>query len=324
MDKYHRELSVDSHGGIMHHFGDNNALHECVHVVHTNTHSKQVVVTFRGSITAQDWMTDAKLLSGELANPLFEHEDDQPPFLGVHLGFRDYLYGNAPSLVPNPIHLKLKKMITDTSNNKNNNDKEQEEIKPNKITVILDQVQELMDQHPDYTLYLTGHSLGAALAQLACLEATVRFGRAGRPVTCVTIASPRVGDHHFRAAIQRLERQKRLRFLAVRNKYDLVPLAPNRFCRCDFCRPNEFCQPGVQLMLNSATTFVTTYHSETEDTKWEEFRRELLHLAILLSCSIRMAEQHNYRTYLDRLVAQKDKLSKLYLNDLYKKQNIHF
>jgi hypothetical protein len=325
MDNNFPEWNVDSYtGGIIHHFGDDNALHECVHVVHTSPHSKQVVLTFRGSITAQDWMTDATLVSGQLANPLFEQEDydddDQPEFLGVHVGFRDYLYGNAPSLLPESVHVKLKEMRKDISNN---NNKEQGEEKPAKIKVILEQVQELMDQYPDYTLCITGHSLGGALAQLACLEAAVQFGQEGRPVTCITIASPRVGDHHFRGAIQTLEQGKRLRFLAVRNSFDLVPLAPNRFCRCDFCRPNEFCQPGVQLKL-SATTFVTEYHFGKRDTRWEEFRRELLHLVILVGCCIRMAEQHNYRTYLDRLLAQKDELSKLYLNDLYKKQNIHF
>jgi hypothetical protein len=331
LDNYNREWNIDPRGGIIHHFGDDNALKECVHVIHTSPHNKQVCLTFRGSITVQDWLTDATLMSGELANPLFEQqqeeeeEDDQPEFLGVHVGFRDYLYGNAPSLLPDPLkRLKLKEMIPDSSNN----DKHNEEQTPNKINVILDQIKELMDQYPDYTLCITGHSLGGALAQLACLEATIRFGQAeggsrSRPVTCITIASPRVGDNNFRAAIQTLERTKRLRFLAVRNKFDLVPLAPNRYCRCDFCRPNEFCQPGIQLYL-SKRTFQTSYHSERNDTKWEGFQREWLHLLILVGCGIRMAEQHNYRTYLDRLVAQKDELSQLYLNDLYKKQNVNF
>jgi hypothetical protein len=107
--------------------------------------------------------------------------------------------------------------------------------------------------------------LGGALAQLASLEATVRFGQEGGPVTCVTIASPRVGDNHFRAAIQTLEKRKGLRFLAVTNKFDLVPLAPNRICRCDFLARNQFCQPGIQLVL-SAQDFSTSYHLEKNDS----------------------------------------------------------
>jgi hypothetical protein len=334
LDKYFREewkfdaSNAAADSVVIHHVGDDNALHECVHVIHTNARNKQVCLTFRGSITIQDWMKDAKMVSGELSNPLVnffdnnnqdDNDDIQPEHLGVHLGFRDYLYGDAPSLLPTPLS-KLQDFVVMTTDHSSNHNREE---KPRKIDVIMEQVKELMDQHADYTLCITGHSLGAALAQLACLEATVRFGQEGRPVTCVTIASPRVGDNNFRAAIQTLERKRLLRFLAVSNKYDLVPLAPNRFCRCDFCRPNQFCQPGIQLKL-SQKSFTTTYHSEKNDTLWEEFYSEMKRLLIMFACGIRMAEQHNYRTYVNRIIAQKEELSKISLNDLYEKQNIYF
>ena len=81
-----------------------------------------------------DWITDAKMVTGDLENPLYDandtSKDAQPEFLAIHVGFRDYLYGRKTQ------------------------DAER------KIDVIMGQVQALMETHPDYSLYVTGHSLG--------------------------------------------------------------------------------------------------------------------------------------------------------------------
>lgn len=365
------------------HCGDDNALNECVHAILINDERKQITLTFRGSITMQDWITDAKLVSGDIANPLYNFFDesddkDQPEFLGVHLGFRDYLYDVRDPLLPSiSLHnlqtkvkdglskantgiSKGKKVIGDAipskrnitadlalgedeyssnsgelssstkqedpTNDANNVDASpppEESSKKNKIDKILDQVQELMDAKPGYKLYITGHSLGGALALLTTVEASVRFSTPNIPVTCVTIANPRVGDDKFRKAIQTLEQSHKLRCLTVHNDMDLVPALPNRLCRGDWCSPNAFCYCGMQLVLKERS-FFTKYHSETSDTKLDELQAELRRLLIVLCCWPGMAKQHNYRTYLDRLVEQKQKLSQVYLNDLYKKQGINF
>jgi hypothetical protein len=200
-----------------------------------------------------------------------------------------------------------------------------QEMEPqkNKIDIILDQVQVLLDANPGYKVYITGHSLGGALALLTSVQASVRFARPGIPVTCVTVANPRVGDNRFRGAIQSLEQNKMLRLLTVHNSLDLVPSMPNRLCRCDFCRPNKFCMPGIIMILNKRS-FSITYHSATNDTRWEELKGEFQRLLIVIFCFYQMGLSHDYRTYLDRLVAQKDKLTKMYLNDLYREQGIDF
>jgi len=60
-----------------------------------------------------------------------------------------------------------------------------------------------MEQHPGYALFVTGHSLGAALATLFSFEAAASDDpRIRKPVTCVAVASPKVGDLAFRLAVE--------------------------------------------------------------------------------------------------------------------------
>jgi hypothetical protein len=218
---------------------------------------------------------------------------------------------------------ELKAMMVSKEVGQEELDNEETEPPKNKIDIILDQVQVLLDANPGYKLYITGHSLGGALALLMSVQASVRFARPGIPVTCVTIANPRVGDSRFRGAIQSLEQKKMLRLLTVHNFLDLVPSMPNRLCRCDFCRPNKFCMPGI-IMILKKRSYSITYHSGTNNTRWEEFTGEFQRLLIVIFCFCQMGPSHNYRTYLDRLVAQKDKLTNMYLNDLYREQGIDF
>jgi len=376
---------------LIHHCGDDNEPNECVHSIIVNSKMKQITLSFRGSITMQDWLQNAKLVSGDIANPLYDEDDklnDQPEYFGVHLGFRDYLYDIKDPLLPTirfsaiqvkmdevlaftkessssiqesekssnedkkettqqvpahdneaqmgsqqPLHnfqskaneeiVKLKAMIVSNEVGQEELDNEETEPPKNKIDIILDQVQVLLDANPGYKLYITGHSLGGALALLMSVQASVRFARPGIPVTCVTIANPRVGDSRFRGAVQSLEQKKMLRLLTVHNFLDLVPSMPNRLCRCDFCRPNKFCMPGIIMILKEGS-YSITYHSDTNNTRWEEFTGEFQRLLIVIFCFCQMGPSHNYRTYLDRLIAQKDKLTNMYLNDLYREQGIDF
>jgi len=297
---------------------------QCVYAISTNSARQRIILSFRGSITMNDWLTDAKMICGEIPNPLVAHRDhdddnedeDQPDKLTVHMGFRDYLYGNAPSILTEPLQ-KLKKQISETGGSKHSQDKKEK----NKIETIMDQLKVIMEENPSYRLYITGHSLGGALSVLTSLEAAARFGERDRPVTCVAVANPRVGDAGFRAAIQTLERQGRLRCLVVHNHLDLVPLRPDNIFS-GHCRHVRFVQQGVQLKLYKHE-FDTYYHSGNE-TCLERTCSRLKHQIMILCCCVRMAEQHNYREYLNRLIAQKEELSKLFLHDLYRDESIEF
>jgi predicted lipase len=73
-----------------------------------------------------------------------------------------------------------------------------------KFDQILKNLYELLMKHPDYKIYVTGHSLGGALSHLLAFKlAALEDSRINQqPITCLTIASPRVGNLDFRRAFQ--------------------------------------------------------------------------------------------------------------------------
>ena len=79
---------------------------------------------------------------------------------------------------------------------------------------------------PQRTLWITGHSLGGALAALAGAVFSMLPGHIIRPVGGVyTFGQPRIGLHNFCGNYDRLLQLKTFRFI---NKEDLVPRVPFR------------------------------------------------------------------------------------------------
>lgn len=75
--------------------------------------------------------------------------------------------------------------------------------KSGKCEIILEQIAILFEQYPGYHLYVTGHSLGGALATLFAFEAAASTDpRIPKPVTCISVASPKCGNLEFRNAFQ--------------------------------------------------------------------------------------------------------------------------
>ena len=72
-------------------FGDDNVENHCVYLIFKNTLNKRITVCFRGSITFQDWIKDSKVFVDDIPNPVADRPD-QPLTIGVHLGFKEYLY----------------------------------------------------------------------------------------------------------------------------------------------------------------------------------------------------------------------------------------
>jgi predicted lipase len=75
--------------------------------------------------------------------------------------------------------------------------------KVNKCEAILDQIGVLFEEYPAYRLYVTGHSLGMALAILFGAEAAAsKDPRIPKPVTIMGIASPKIGNRAFYKVFQ--------------------------------------------------------------------------------------------------------------------------
>ncbi|KAJ1911371.1 hypothetical protein IWQ60_010170 [Tieghemiomyces parasiticus] len=87
-------------------------------------------------------------------------------------------------------------------------------------------VGELMRAHPDYTLTLTGHSLGAAQAQLAAVDLALTYPDFVRRTELYAYGSPRVGNGPFVAFFNTLP----FAYVArVTHKHELVPHMAPRF-----------------------------------------------------------------------------------------------
>jgi hypothetical protein len=194
--------------------GDDNSADQLVYVVGINPKEKRITVAFRGSTTKNDFLTDAKMDMVSVPDPqTFQqcqadnNNDDASKSkdkvvesdICIHKGFYEYLFTA-----------------------KNNDGR-------NKYEEIMTHVTNLFNSNPqymaEYKLYVTGHSLGGALATLFGFYAAA--STLPSPVTIVSVASPRVGNLHFAACFTEYESQGKLRHLRIANHRDPVTLGPS-------------------------------------------------------------------------------------------------
>jgi hypothetical protein len=105
-----------------------------------------------------------------------------------------------------------------------------------KFDSIIRHLQALMKQYPGYQIYVTGHSLGAALATVFTFHAAAsgQLISSSDPtddsptITCINFASPMVGNYDFETAFRELEDRGLIRCLRVTNYYDLFTQLPDR------------------------------------------------------------------------------------------------
>lgn len=85
----------------------------------------------------------------------------------------------------------------------------------------------ILKRHSGYRLYVTGHSLGGALATIFSVVASAELDSIiPKPVTCVSFGSPFLGDQSFQDCHRMLEAEGKLRNLRITNHQDLVPTYP--------------------------------------------------------------------------------------------------
>lgn len=181
--------------------GDLKNTEELVYAVGVNPVEERITVVFRGSVTKTDFKTDAQISVIQAQDPRrfngTEGDDSNLGDVGVHQGFYKYLFGDRGR-------------------------------ERSKYMEIMKHVEQLLTENPsrrNYNLYITGHSLGGALATLFGFYAAASCSLP-LPVTIVSVASPRVGNIAFARTFAELESQGKLRHLRIANHKDPVTLGP--------------------------------------------------------------------------------------------------
>ena len=85
---------------------------------------------------------------------------------------------------------------------------------------LTDTLSELKDANPEYDIYITGHSLGAALSTLFGFEIAHKFEE---KINVISFASPRVGNKGFRKAF---DEKDNLLHYRITNDRDIVTAGP--------------------------------------------------------------------------------------------------
>lgn len=168
-------------------FDDEKSEEELVYGVGVNHRYKFVVVAFRGSVSHQDFIQDAKIFVSTVPNPV-EDLEEVGDRIGVHLGFQEYLFGRDGTT-----GLQSGTEVSDEK--RDINVATSSPAKKRKADIITDTVAEIFQEHPDYRLYVTGHSLGGALSCLFTFSAAVAPDDViPKPVTCITTGAPKVSS----------------------------------------------------------------------------------------------------------------------------------
>lgn len=175
----------------------------------------------------------------------------------------------------------------------------------------------MMKRWIGYKLYVTGQNSGAAIATLFGFRAATEPAcKVPKPVTIISIASPRVGGHSFQLAHQLLEGMGKLRHLRIAFRKDIVAVHPL------FSLPrNPFVDTGLRLLFDEGhRSFEISY--PTEEVSWlDDPSRDWLQDCPVNFCwnptKSRSSRAASLREYCFRLTANKEKLSGLRLNDLY-------
>jgi len=266
----------------------------CVYGIFKDTKKRKITVSFRGTVEGgRDWPTNLNAWHTEMDTPKIVREKmrrSAKDKVCVHQGLYKYMFDN-------------KKLL---------------EGRPQRYDLIQEEIHKLIaDGNPcGYTVYIAGHSLGAALATL------VAFKLAGstkpwipKPITCITIASLRVGTSGFRDAFTQLEEDGLLRCLRIQNTRDTVPtISPVSFGALWTWKflPKLYKHTGINVRFAAGSKSIV--HPSRLGV-WSSFTNALKNS---MAKPFWNAKKYHARGMsIDRLVMQRECLSKEYIDEMY-------
>jgi predicted lipase len=262
-------------------YDDKHQQHEMVYAVAKDDINKRITLVFRGTenelALRTNWSTNLYIAKTKVPVPEYLKNKVDFDNLWIHSGFYKYVFEKTFDDSDDPNRLKYHEVLDD--------------IKP------------LLKENPSYKLYVTGHSLGGALAGLisfflACDPEIVT------PVTCLNFASPRFGDSNYLEAVQVLEKGRRLRFCRIVNDNDSIAMVPMWY----------YSHAGFQVRLyeNSSHPTDITYPKINDiiSNQWNRTWSNSLFASANLT--------YDHGSYRERVEQNKSYLEKENLNHLYR------
>jgi len=247
----------------------------CVYAITKHEAQKRVVVVFRGTSNSGDWIKDALITQRQSKNPVSDESNSIAPSIGIHSGFSNAL------------------------------------LKGGHVEKILLELKQVMVENPDHKLFVTGHSLGGAMATLFGFYVAANddpiYVKNG-PVQVFSVSSPRVGNKSFRDSFKYLEERGKIRHARIYNSKDKVAMLPYIGGR--------YKHVGLELKLRRRTLPIRfdypryegwTMSSNSVST-WEQ-----------ITSTIEAVKYHGCQLVRDRLKLAKDTLKETTLDDEYKR-----
>ena len=175
-----------------------------------------------------------------------------------------------------------------------------------KYDQICKDLKSLLAKYPDHKVYVTGHSLGAALSSIAAIYMACDPDLP-KPISCVNFASPRVGGWKVFQAVNHLERMKYIRVLRSMNDNDTVTVIPTT----GYWHFGFQCMTYADGWFRKAGPPQILYMSPDDGifTRWTK----ALNNSFLTSLNLR----YDHEDYIRRINNAKDHLQKTSLNALY-------
>jgi len=168
---------------------------------------KKVTVSFRGSVNIMDWKTDLSVSMKDCVLPGFTSKNSKgsgKTFGKVHVGFYNYLFNETKAGANGSTKSKGEEIVGMLKGD------------------FFDK-----PEYSDYSLEITGHSLGGALSTLFAFRCAAFNDFPNTMVKNISFASPFVGNEDFRQFFVDAERKRKIEHLRISNYQDMVTLVPN-------------------------------------------------------------------------------------------------